>query len=236
MGADRRVSLYFLAGIGTWRSGCMFHDAMKQLSERFAQSGYEVVHIKDLYPFGCMDGLNANEARRKLWKQIYHAGLEFLFPFRISPCTKATALAIREDYRRKAGGRLILIGHSGGGLVAYQTAKLLEREGCPVERVVMVGSPSPPIGKSWRNRVHSIVKAGWIGDWITWWKFPFLGPRLTAKLPIEGGHPFYFCLDKMDAAGTPNLHHVVDTIWNWASSGQQRAETDTSCQVIAGDV
>ncbi len=120
------------------------------------------------------------------------------------------------DYEKNGGGEIVLIGHSGGGVVAYGTAKMLHERGYPVDGVILVGSPELWIADDWQERVHSIRKAGRFGDPVTWWGRPCPGaPRCCETVDIVGGHPDYFRSEMKDASGISNLSKTMDGIWKW---------------------
>jgi len=139
-------------------------------------------------------------------------------------------------------GKLLLVGHSGGGVAAVHAAELLMREdGVAAERlsVVQIGSPKCRVPQELRERTLFItaVRTGgrvpaWadpvtrLGGWGGWTVSPFGLPRRlgrkhapahVAKVPIVGWHPDYFrdAAPYVDDAGEHNLAKIAHTIMRW---------------------
>ncbi|WNQ12143.1 hypothetical protein MJA45_03585 [Paenibacillus aurantius] len=214
--AEKAVSVYFLSGIGTWESGRMFAGAMRDIMERYRSEGYAFVHVRDLYPYGSMDGVHSKRFYRHLAKQALKVSRDMYVRYERNIGGRLAYEKIKADYDQYGSGDIILIGHSGGGIAAYNTAQLLSDDGYRVARVILVGAPEQWIHKDWHNRVHALRKAGRIGDWVTWLGKPCFGaPKVSDEVNIVGGHTDYFRWDKVDDNGVSNLQKVMDRIWQW---------------------
>ncbi|GIP41118.1 hypothetical protein J31TS4_43980 [Paenibacillus sp. J31TS4] len=220
-GAGRRpIHVFFVAGIGTWQAGNMFGRAMEDLCARYRTAGIERVSTADLYPYGTMDEVPKEKARSYLYKQVWEVGKDLYKRYDRTRGGQAVHRAVAESCPREEGADLVLIGHSGGGVAAYNAALLLADDGYPLPWVVQVGSPYRPVRRSWRSRVFHLRQAGRIGDWVTWSGWPFLRRFARAvDVPILGGHPFYFSDQPKDGDGRSNLIKVMDQIWMWIGPG-----------------
>ncbi|MEO3946146.1 thioesterase domain-containing protein [Gorillibacterium sp. CAU 1737] len=209
-------SIYFLSGIGTWRSGDLFGGAMKDIAARYASVGIAPVHVRDIYPYGWMDDVPLKQFYRFLARQALRVSHDMYVRYTRNRGGHRAFREIRKDYEEAGGGPIVLIGHSGGGVAAYKTAKLLTDRGYTVEAVIHIGTPTHSIADDWQDRVWTLRKAGRIGDGITWWGRPCIGaPRQSAVVAIRGGHTDYFRTDRTDAEGRSNLTLVMDKVWGW---------------------
>lgn len=221
MDEAKAKTIYFLSGIGTWREGNMFSYAMDDVASRYQLEGFDRIHTLDLYPYGSMDNVPPRNRFRKLARQAAKVSRDMYARYHRNEGGRRAFLEIVEDYDRIGEGEIILIGHSGGGVAAYNTSQLLSEQGYPVDQVILVGSPEQWISKEWQNRVHSLRKTGRFGDLVTWWGRPCFGaPKQNDVVPILGGHPDYFRKDLVDESGIPNVTKVMDKIWQWIRPGQ----------------
>lgn len=210
-----KVSVYFIAGISTWASGNMFGHAMMDIAERYRRAGWDCIHTEDLYPYGTMDNIPREAVRKTVYRQMWHVFQDMYQQAEHSPRAAFLNRAVRKHYGSAGEGDIVLIGHSGGGIAAYLAARLLRKQGYPIRHVIQVGSPGGIIHSDWRDDVYCLRQAGWIGDMVTWWRFPFAGTASRREtVAIEGGHPFYFCPQTKDKAGVDNLSKVMDKIWS----------------------
>jgi pimeloyl-ACP methyl ester carboxylesterase len=207
-------SVFFLSGIGTWQSGNMFGPAMADIAERYTVAGYRSVFIRDLYPYGTLDGIPQHRLRNFLVSQIVKVNRDLFANHRANEGGRFVYREILRNLESDRSG-IVLIGHSGGGIAAYKAARLLEDDGISVEKVIMVGSPVPVVARNWEERVRFLRKAGRFGDWITLLGKPRLRTLPDEEVRIVGGHTHYFCPVKVDADGISNLTKVMDRIWNW---------------------
>ncbi|MBC8080924.1 MAG: hypothetical protein H7X86_11305 [Gorillibacterium sp.] len=209
-------SIYFLSGIGTSQRGNYFGSAMEDIVSRYRAAGIGPIHVQDLYPYGIVDGVAKRDFFRFLAYQAMQVSRDMYVRYRRNEGGLRAFKRLREDYDATGSGPIILIGHSGGGVAAYKTAKLLMDRNYPVESVILVGTPVQGIAGDWQNKVRCLGKAGRFGDPVTWWGRPCIGaPRNRATVDIVGGHPDYFCKDAIDINGVSNLSKVMDVIWGW---------------------
>lgn len=209
-------SIYFLSGIGMLQVGDYFAGAKQDIVNRYKAVGIDPVHVCDFYPYGYMDGVPKRESLRFLARQALKVSRDMYRRYRRNPGGLHAFRQIRADYDAHGTGAIVLIGHSGGGVAAYKTAKLLADRGYPVERVFLVGAPVQGIASDWQSKVHCLEKAGRFGDWVTWWGKPCIGsPRQRATVDIVGGHTHYFSMDAVDSEGVSNMAKVMDKIWGW---------------------
>ncbi len=222
--AEPVKSVYFLSGIGTWRSGNLFGPAMADIVRRYAAVGITPVHVRDIYPYGWMDDVPMKRFYRFLARQALRVSRDMYVKYYRNAGGYRAFREIRKDYDRCGGGSLVLIGHSGGGVAAYKTAKLLEDRGYTVEQVILVGAPVHSIASDWQGKVKSLRKAGRIGDYVTWWGRPCIGaPRKSEPVVIRGGHTDYFRTDLLDEEGRSNMSLVMDKVWSWLQPKESRA-------------
>ena len=218
-------SVYFLSGIGTWKSGNPFGAAMADLVRRYTAAGLSPVRVRDIYPYGWMDDVPTKRFRRFLARQALKVSRDMYVKYYRNAGGHRAFREIRRDYDREGGGEIVLIGHSGGGVAAYKTAKLLADRGYPVEQAILVGAPMHSIASDWQGRVKLLRKAGPIGDYVTWWGRPCIGaPRELQTVAIRGGHTDYFRKDLVDAEGRSNVTLVMDRIWRWLRPDREEAE------------
>ncbi|GIP34603.1 hypothetical protein [Paenibacillus sp. J2TS4] len=210
----RKITAYFVAGIGTWRSGNTFGSAMQLLQERFRQEGRGEIHTAALYPYGVMDHLPRHMVRWTMFRQALQVIYDMYRRPERSPAILRLTQEIRQDYGINGSGDIVLIGHSGGGVAAYGAARLLSEQGYSVPHVIQVGSPECHVRQEWRERVYRLRQPGW-SDWATWWRFSLFRPPLRRDtVAIEKGHPYYFCSATKDKEGVSNLSKVMDKIWS----------------------
>ncbi|WP_010272680.1 esterase/lipase family protein [Paenibacillus senegalensis] len=206
-----KVSVYFVAGISTWKSGDMFGPAMKHIKERYRNNGWNCSHTEALYPYGTMDDIPREQLKPTIRKQMWHVFQDMYQPAERSPRAAYLSRIIRKHYGSSGEGEILLIGHSGGGIAAYLAARMLRKQGYPVRHVVQVGSPGGYIHAEWRDDVYCLRESG---DVVTWWRLPFIGSASRRDVvQIEGGHPLYFCDQTKDKDGCDNLTKVMDKIW-----------------------
>lgn len=201
MQASQSLKIFLLAGVKT------FPTAFNALEDALVQYMYNkniTPDIECLFPYG--------DAERSLMRQLYE---------------------VRADLSRRAklagyGGRkvwdkinehiqlpqLLLIGHSGGGVAAYQIAKKLFEDQINITtRVVQIGSPKTRIIPQLKQSVgyiHSVDAAGQmkdpvskLGSWGGWntlndsfpipiWDAHKFAPGYIEGVPTLGGHADYF--------------------------------------------
>lgn len=219
------VHLFFLSGVAT--SANFMEPLQEELSTRYGLAGIRSATYL-LQPYGDWSRSvirQINEVRQDLMHRD-HCSYEQGRVGRL-------ASSIRDSQRE---GSLILIGHSAGGTVAVQAARLLRREGVNVSCIVQIGSPKfaiPPELRSIvlylfavnRKRIGSdpIVR---IGSWGGWQKGPMgmpvwnplrNSPSRIRAVPIIGGHADYFRRNEpyRNDEGKNNLTITTDAIWEY---------------------
>lgn len=215
-GSDTAISVYFAAGISMFQTSEMFIDAMNHMENRYRSRGFTSIRTHCFYPYGTMDDIPASRHRRFMTKQAFMVGRDIYRQAAHTVGGRALFNDIRQHYDRLSGGDIVLIGHSGGGIASYKAAQLLHSEGYPVIRIFMVGSPEIPICANCRDKVFTIEHGGRGGDWISRCAFHWFRPaKVRVRLPINGGHPDYFCHQSRDENNVSNMEKVMDFIWSW---------------------
>lgn len=133
MQASQSLKVFLLAGVKT--SPSAFHTLQQRLQHKLQEKGI-TPDIEMLFPYGEMERnllLQLMEVRADLSTYAYNAGIGGRKVWkRIEPYT---------DSRK-----LLLIGHSGGGVAAYQIARKIYEDRLPIEtKVIQVGSPKTRI-------------------------------------------------------------------------------------------
>ncbi|MCM3748367.1 thioesterase domain-containing protein [Paenibacillus pasadenensis] len=224
-GMPERLTVYHVAGVATYPS--TFYECRKQLARIFAEHGTEA-EFETLFPYG--------DYSRSLWRQVWEVRSDLtrmVLPTRIGGKSM-----LREIQRTHGGGPILLIGHSGGGVAAYQAARLLRRQGMPAEelRVAQIGSPKVPVEDEMRDyvayfyAVNALGKADdpitRIGSWGGWragtrrvpvWSRTRHSPSHVRGIPVMGGHTNYFRhqLPFVDNQSRSNLDKTVEAMAEW---------------------
>ncbi|MFC4810299.1 hypothetical protein [Paenibacillus sp. GCM10023250] len=214
--------IYFMAGVGSSRT--IFAECVKELQRRYAESGRSS-RIRELFPYG--------DHTHNFYRQLLKVRCDLS---RLGRTVQIGAKAVADQVRQLSAGRPVLfIGHSGGGIAAYQTAVLLSRDGTiPDWRVVQVGSPRLRIRQEHAGKVHYVVavnEKGECADFITrigsWGGFsrsryglPYWNRRKYAPMHIVpiatiGGHQYYFRKEApfVHPERGSNLRMMTDMIW-----------------------
>ncbi|OXM13190.1 thioesterase domain-containing protein [Paenibacillus herberti] len=224
-----KLTVYHVAGVATYPS--TFVECRKQLERILALHGTEA-SFETLFPYG--------DYSRSMWRQIWEVRSDLtrlVLPTRIGSKTM-----LREIERSHEGGPILLIGHSGGGVAAYQTARMLLRQGIPPEelRVAQIGSPKVPVDDALKASVgyfYAVNAAGKpadpitrIGSWAGWasggsgrvpaWSRARHAPGHMQGLTVIGGHTNYFRhqLPYVDERSLSNLDKTVGAMAEWLKS------------------
>ncbi|SDW13458.1 hypothetical protein [Paenibacillus sp. CF384] len=214
--------VYLLAGVGSSRT--IFAECVKELQHRYAEAG-KASSIRELFPYGDHTH-NFFQQLLKVRKDLY----------RFRRAVQFGARAVAGQVRKQSAGKPVLfIGHSGGGVAAYQAAVMLHKEGViPDWRVVQVGSPKMPIAADYISKVHYVVavnEKGACADLITrlgswggisrnrygmwYWNRAKYAPKHIIPLPLIGGHQHYFRKEApyIHPERGSNLVVMIDVIW-----------------------
>ncbi|MCM3633796.1 MULTISPECIES: hypothetical protein [Paenibacillus] len=201
MQASQSLKVFLLAGVKT--SPSAFHTLQQRLQHKLQEKGI-TPDIEMLFPYGEMERnllLQLMEVRADLSTYAYNAGIGGRKVWkRIEPYT---------DSRK-----LLLIGHSGGGVAAYQIARKIYEDRLPIEtKVIQVGSPKtriiPPLKQN-VSYIHSVDEDGKykdpitkLGSWGGWtirqdrlpmpqWDTKKYAPGMIVGVNTIGGHADYF--------------------------------------------
>lgn len=226
MSGNTALKIFILAGVKTRSSA--FHAFEERLYERLERKGLQA-QIELLFPYG--------DADRALLRQLYEVRTD------LSAALKNAGFSGRSVWEKIEpfvnDPKLLFIGHSGGGVAAYQLArKLMEENKVLDSKVIQIGSPRTRIQPELQQRVayfHSIDGLGRykdpitkLGSWGGW-------SRCSAKLPIVkwdsykyapghiegidtiGGHADYFrhTPEFTDEQTRCNLDKTVNKIESW---------------------
>jgi hypothetical protein len=219
-----KVTLYFLAGVAT--SENFLDDFKNELIRQFEEAGTEV-HAHLLYPYG--------DWNRRLWKQVIEITYDLL------PRLGMGKSYIRgqrvADYILKShrGGKIVIIGHSSGGVAGVHAAHLLDSKLFPNVRVVQIGSPKCAIypdnqqSTLYIRAVNQVGKSAdsitRLGSWGGWerinlkfrWNSHLKAPATLYNVPIVGGHTDYFRNGAhfVNEESRSNLEITMNSIWKW---------------------
>jgi hypothetical protein len=221
-GAAHAINLYFLAGVGT--APRFMETFQHEMVRRYEKTGCQV-QSNCLYPYG--------DWSRRLLPQIIETRHDVWLGKNSSIGGQAIVNAINESY---LGGRIVLIGHSGGGVAAVQVASILGvNDGIHVSHVVQIGSPKCKVPFKQRDSVlylyaanakgRSIDPIVRIGSWAGWsrirgmprWNRRLYAPTAIKPISIIGGHRDYFRDHSSfrNADGKSNLEVTSDSVWDW---------------------
>jgi hypothetical protein len=221
-----KVALYILAGAAT--SENFLDDFKHELVSRYEQAGIGV-QSSMLFPYG--------DWNRGILKQVMEISYD-LFPRfgRKSSYNRGQMVAdhIKDTY---SSGRIVIIGHSSGGVTGIHAANRLACEQYSDVRVVQIGSPKCAVPADIQTTslyIRSMNHMGKltdpitrIGSWGGWerkganarWNSRLRAPASILTIPLIGGHADYFRSRKpfVDESGKSNLERTTDIIWDWLS-------------------
>lgn len=221
------ISVYLLAGVATTQTA--FNECRDKLDRLFRSDGLEpLIHI--FHPYG--------DASRNLYRQIMEVGTDLTNRVAMGRVGgRAVFNKIKMTFQGEADQPLLLIGHSGGGVAAYQAGKMLHRQKLSRNmRIVQVGSPRIPIHPELRDKVsyfHSVDDTGLlndpvsrIGSWGGWssdksivpkWNQMKYAPGIVEGIPLIGGHAHYFRHQEpyIDQDAICNLDKTIDRVRLW---------------------
>jgi len=195
------LKVFLLAGVKT--SPSAFHALQQRLQQKLQEKGV-TPDIELLFPYGEMERnllLQLMEVRADLSSYAYNAGIGGRKVWnRIEPHASVQ--------------KLLMIGHSGGGVAAYQIARKIYEEKLPIDiKVIQIGSPKtriiPPLQEK-VSYIHSIDENGKfkdpitkLGSWGGWtvrqdqlpipqWDSKKYAPGRIIGVNTIGGHADYF--------------------------------------------
>ncbi|GGG82523.1 hypothetical protein [Paenibacillus radicis (ex Gao et al. 2016)] len=221
------ISIYLLAGVATTQTA--FNECRDKLDRLFRSDGLEpFIHI--LHPYG--------DASRNLYRQIVEVGSDLSNRIGIGRVGAKAAFRKIMETLRDEDEPTLLIGHSGGGIAAYQAGRMLHNQRLARNvRIVQVGSPRIPIQPDLRDRVsyfHSVDADGKlndpisrIGSWGGWqaergrtvpqWNRMKHAPVKVEGIPLIGGHAHYFRHQQpfIDQDAVCNLDKTIDRVRVW---------------------
>ncbi|MFD0710293.1 hypothetical protein [Paenibacillus sp. GCM10027626] len=219
--SDKIFDIYLFAGVATGPN--MFQECRIELDRRHRGQENSVV-AGEFFPYGFHE--------ESLVKQVWQVRRDMLSRKHGSGVQEAASyIKERLPGRRK----LLLIGHSGGGIAAYRTAVQLRRWGTKTEfHIIQVGSPKMRFAEELRKQITYIVavdeqgkeidRVARLGSWGGWSKgrngLPYWNKHKHAPGRIEtitliGGHPHYFCSSEkyVHPERGSNLALTLDAIW-----------------------
>lgn len=201
MRAGQSLKVFLLAGVKT--SPSAFHALEQRLQHKFAEKGFES-DIEILFPYGEMERnllLQIAEVRADLSSYVFRGGIG----------GRKVWSKIKENESRP---KLLMIGHSGGGVAAYQIARKLYEDKTPINtKVIQIGSPKTRIIPALKGKIsyiHAIDEHGrWkdpitkLGSWGGWtlqqqhvplprWDARKYSPGRIMGVNTLGGHADYF--------------------------------------------
>lgn len=204
MQAGQSLKVFLLAGVKT--SPSAFHTLEQRLQQKLGERGFKA-SIEMLFPYGQMERnllLQVFEVRADLSFYAYRGG--------IGGRKVWSKIQDHEDEQK-----LLMIGHSGGGVAAYQIARKIYEDKFPLNtKVIQIGSPKTRIIPALKDKVgyiHSIDEQGnfkdpitKLGTWGGWslqsmqrqrlpvprWDTRKYAPGTILGVNTMGGHADYF--------------------------------------------
>lgn len=237
MNARTDVDLYVIHGV---RSAPHFLEGFRTALHRRLEEAGRAVRAETLFPYGDWSrspAVQLREAARDLFLAERDA--------RRSVGGRRVLERIRDGGGPSGGRRIVLAGHSAGGVAAVRAAELMMLEGAQSPPlVVMIGSPrcripaplrdstvrvcagAPDRRGVFRSR-DGIVRIATFGGLASrGFGLPGRPSRKrgqaeeTVYVPIAGGHTDYF-RDRepwTDAGGRTNLELTLDAVWSWLTA------------------
>lgn len=238
------IDYYLLAGVATWPS--FFRVCAERLAEISTTDGRPNGRVRVLYPYGDHTRslpLQLRDIARDM-RRSRALGDTAAKIARIAnaavPGGEARGIEAAADVvrRESESRRVVLIGHSGGGVAAYHIALRLLAEGQIDDcRIVQIGSPKVRIRPDMRARVgyfYGVNAAGRrdpvtrIGSWgevrrsnrgLPMWDAACYMPGTVQAVTIVGGHADYFRSGEPYVIdGESNLDRTIRIIQEWLTS------------------
>jgi pimeloyl-ACP methyl ester carboxylesterase len=226
---SHKTFIYLLAGVAT---APLFMETIRiALHDRLTKLG-ESVHSELLFPYG--------DWSRRVIPQVWEIKKDMRLGFQRlerSIGGNRVLASIESQLIAESGCRIILIGHSAGGVAAVHAAQLLlEKQVCSKPcSVVMIGSPRIRIPEPLKRSILSlhaigknrdlISRLGTFGGWqaglgrIPVWRADKHAPDSIQVLSLLGGHPDYFRDQApfINQQGKSNLELTLEAIVQWLS-------------------
>ncbi|TFE31541.1 lipase family protein [Cohnella luojiensis] len=232
------MHIYFMAGVST---SPMFMEKFRNAMHQHFENSGKTVYSELLFPYGDM----SRRLIRQLWEVRHDMRLGYRKLNKALGCNRVLA-AIERNLNDGKDDRVLLIGHSGGGVAAVHAAALLlaRRPGMKSSAVVMIGSPRCRIPAELRPSVLSlhaegrrrkgiseeistdfVTLLGSFGGWnlglrkLPSWQVDKHAPAHIRTVPIIGGHADYFrdSTPYLNPTGKSNLEHTIEAILSWHS-------------------
>jgi hypothetical protein len=202
----KNVDIFVLAGI--WTAPNFMEDLCMELIRRYENDGWSA-RGKLLFPYGDWYLGRMRQLREITFDMLPKAS-------RLGG--RKAAGEIKKLYR---GGKMVIVGHSGGGVAGVHAAQLLlsEVEDLLPPSVVQIGSPKCPIPPVLREHVIFVAAVDEYGKWkdpvtrLGGWGWRGRTSRMSSnqtspvirEIPIVGGHADYF--------RTNNIDVTIDSFW-----------------------
>jgi len=237
MSSEMDVDLYVVHGV---RSAPHFLEGFRTALHRRLEEAGRDVRSETLFPYGDW-GRSPAAQLREAARDLFLADRDA----RRSVGGRRVREWIRAGGGPSGGRRIVLAGHSAGGIAAARAAELMMLEGAPVPPlVVMIGSPRFRISARLRGSALSVCAGapgrrgvfrtrdaisriatfgGLASRKLRLPGRPFRADDLSAEtvfLLIVGGHTDYF-RDRepfVNDSGLTNLDITLDAVWNWLVS------------------
>lgn len=221
--AAEPVHMYLFAGVGTAPHFMQrFYEELAGLLER--ETG-TVVSGGLLFPYG--------DWNRSLRSQVLEVWHDIRLPLdRLSRSIGGQSALLQIG--PATSGRLLLIGHSGGGTAAVHAAAMLHGERQPgTVAVLQIGSPKSPVPEELQAGTAYLYAARpdgrgkdpvcRIGSWRSREGLRRLRPGRRGRayapdqlvpLQLAGGHPDYFRSTMLNTDGQSNLDRIKLKAWD----------------------
>jgi len=226
MSVDAALKIFILAGVKTRSSA--FHAFEERLYQAMESRGIQA-QIELLFPYG--------DADRALLRQLIEVRTDLSSIIKNAGFSGRSVWSKIEPFMNNS--KLLFIGHSGGGVAAYQLARrLMERNKNMDSKIIQIGSPRTKIQPELQDRVayfHSvdgngrykdpITKLGSWGGWsvassklpvVKWDSFKY-APSHIEGVETIGGHADYFrhTEEFTDEQTRCNLDKIIHKIEAW---------------------
>jgi hypothetical protein len=202
----KNVDIFVLAGI--WTAPNFMEALCMELIRRYENEGWSA-EGKLLFPYG--------DWYLGRMRQLREITLDML-PKASRLGGRKAADEIKKFYR---GGKMVIVGHSGGGVAGVHAAQILlsEAEDLLPPSVVQIGSPKCSIPPVLREHVIYVAAVDKYGKWkdpitrLGGWGWRGRTSRMRSnqtspairEIPIVGGHADYF--------RTHNIDVTIDSFW-----------------------